>query len=210
MDTLELCNNILQIISLCILTLLSGHMALKQPNRLPLVCFTGAMLCYFLGDVFWTLYFAIKEYFPQYISASDISFVAAYIFLIVLSIVLQREYAHQESTKKAKIWAGITAIFVLVDCWICYLLVGGFFWNLMYALPLAILGYVTVINIFDFEKTKNFYFYYHIGALVFVILNNLMFLVSSMGWNNLYIACDFLTTINFIFMLRSLAKEENK
>ncbi len=211
MGILELTNNVLQIATLGVLVILISRFFLQKPHLKFLLCFEGAFLCYFLGDIFWTLYFVIKGDFPQYISISDISYVAAYLFLAACAMMMQKEYDIQETTKKDQFWGYVAAAASMVVCLICYLLVGGFFWNLMYALPLAILGYVTAINLrhSKMDDGRRNLFDYHRGILTFVILNNLMFLVSSMGWNNLYICCDFLTTVNFAFTVRFLLKGEN-
>lgn len=210
MGILELSNNIFQILTLGVLALLTGRLILQKPNMKILLCFEGAMLCYFLGDVYWTLYFAIKGDFPYYISVADIAYVANYLFLFVFCTIEKQEYGDYEHTKNEKISAVLLAVLSLVGCGICYLLVGGFFWNLMYAVPLAMLGYATAINLHRSKiiPKQRFLYRYHISIVIFIVLNNAMFLVSSMGWNNLYITYDFLVTLNFIYAFYSLARED--
>lgn len=208
----ELVQNIFQIAVFAILSIVSFLISINRTNVKSTRYFTGATFCYVFGNIFWTLYFVINGYFPYYFSAADVSYIGLYIFLISLAVMLRREYSSMQITKRMRIIGLLCSLWVMIANGICYFMVGGFLWTLMYAIPLAIMGYYAIINVIIFKNDNNNKFIYkaNITLVLFVFFDNMMFLVSSFGFNNLYIIFDFLTTLTFPAMLYFLSKEKKE
>ncbi|MFI3313865.1 MAG: hypothetical protein R3Y62_08260 [Eubacteriales bacterium] len=209
MSPLELADNLLQIFVLATVTGLAMWKGMGKPPKKELFHLAKATLCGFLGDLFWTVYFVIYGEFPYYFSSADLCFIGMYVCLVGLVILFYREYPHGAVIPKAVVCGVVGACFVLVVHVVSYWMVGGFWWTLAYALPLAALAYVAGRNGYLFREMdkKSWIYRFHLAVFGFLVANNMMFLFSSFGWNNLYIAFDVCMTVSFPAMLYCLMQE---
>lgn len=211
MSALELADNLFQIVTLGGVTALAMFKGQSITSTKALYHLACATMCVVLGDLFWTLYFVIYGEFPYYFSSADLCFIGMYITLIGLGILLFREKPHHALDGRARVWGAVAAVVVLAMNAVCYWLVGGLLWTLAYAVPLAMLAYVAVVNVFAFRKVEGcaHIYWFHWALVWFVFVNNMMFVVSSMGYNNWYIFFDFCMTCSFPLMFYCLCKEGN-
>lgn len=207
MSVLELIDNIIQLIVTFGVGVTACLFAIKDPKFLPFQYFAGGSLCWFIGTIYWTIYFMIYGYFPYYFSASELCYMSFYLFFIGLCILLYKESNAKVLTKKHKLLSTILPLLSITVNTISYALCGGLFWTLYYAIPLTVLAYVASRNISVIEH--NFLFNFNLTLVCLVVFNNMMYFVSIFGFNTLYIIFDFLLTLTFPIMLFFLKKERN-
>lgn len=207
MSILELLDNIFQLIVTLSCGILSCILVIRHPKFMPLQYIAGASFSWFIGTIYWTIYFVIYGDFPYYFSCSELCYLAVYLFFIGVSIHLFQENKEIQLSNKQKLQSLILPIAVLIINGICFYLVGGLFWTLYYCIPLMILAYVTSRNVFiiknkDLQK-------FNLALLSLIKFNSMMFLVSSFGLNNLYLMFDVLLTLTFPTMLYFLKRSLN-
>jgi hypothetical protein len=209
MSLLELADNLFQMIVFGVVVAFSNVLAIKKPTFVLMQYFAGGMACIFAGTLFWTIYFVIYGEFPYYFSAADLCYLCFFLFFIGLCKKYFKENMANQPTLSNRMTAMIFSILVIAINTVCYLLVGGLFYNVFYALPLAFLAYFASLNMLilrgrpDFKHT----FYFHVVLMFYILFNNLMFLFSSLMLNTVYLFFDFLMTLTFPVMLFLLKKE---
>lgn len=206
MSLLELLDNIFQLIITCSVGILACISAIRHPKFIPLQYLAGAAFCWFIGTIYWTIYFVIYGDFPYYFSASELCYLGVYLFFIGVSINIYRDNPGIPLDKSKKLQCLILPMAVFIINAISFYLVGGLLWTLYYCIPLMILAYVASRNVFVIKnkEQKNL----NLALLSFIKFNCMMFLVSSFGLNNLYLMFDVLLTLSFptmlIFLQRSV------
>lgn len=205
MTTIELIDNVIQLAVTLSISATACVFAIRNPKFLPFQYFAGGSLCWFIGTIYWTIYFMIYGYFPYYFSASELCYMSFYLFFIELCILLFKESSGKTLTKKQTLLSMILPLLSITVNTISYALCGGLFWTLYYAIPLTVLAYVASRNIFVLEH--KYLFKFNLALICLIIFNNMMFFVSIFGLNNLYIMFDFLLTLTFPAMLCFLKKE---
>lgn len=207
MELIELIDNIFQLIVTLGVGIVACIFSLKKPTFLPLQYVAGLSICWFVGTIYWTLYFVINGYFVYYFSPSELCYMGVYLFLIGVCVCIFKENFKEKLNAKQRLLCFIAPFFVSVVIAVCFITCGGLLWNLYYGIPLGILAYVASRNLIVIKK--NFLFSFTLSVMGFVVFNNLMFLVSCFGLNNLYVFFDFMLTLTFPSMLFFVTKESN-
>lgn len=205
MSILELVDNIFQLVVTFGVFLTACVLAIKNPKFVPFQYLAGASICWFTGTLYWTIYFIIYKSFVYYFSASELCYMALYLFLIGVCVIFLKENHRGTLLLKHKLLSTIFPCFVLIINSVSYIMHGGLFWNLYYAVPLMILAFVSSENLFVIKSKALYKFNLCIVGLVFA--NNLMFLMSCFGFNILYVIFDFICTMTLPIMLFYIKQE---
>ncbi len=207
MGLLELCDNIFQNLILVVMFSLSIFYASKDTKFLPLQYISGLYLSWLFGNLFWTSYYLICGDFPYYFSASEICYMANFLFIIGLSQFLFKENRITLTIKQHLI-SLIFPFFVLVANIFCYYMVGGFFWIAYYAIPLIVIAFLISRNFYALKNKKNLY-KVNLSLAILVIILNIMYVVSCFGFNNIYILFDFLLSLTFPLIFVFVKRESD-
>ncbi|MFI3325380.1 MAG: hypothetical protein R3Y35_04310 [Clostridia bacterium] len=205
MSIFELVDNIFQLVITLGVGATACVLAFRKVTFLPFQYLTGASICFFTGTLYWTIYFIIYGDFPYYFSASELCYMCSYLFLIGLSSLIFKENKLEKLNLKQNLLSLILPVFVVIINSISFIMYGGLLWNLYYAVPLIILAYTSSKNVFVIKSKALFNF--NLTVICFVIFNNMMFLVSCFGLNNLYVLFDIFLVLTFPTMLFFLKKE---
>ena len=172
------------IIQLIVLAVLVFWSARQRGETWLFQIITGAFGCYFLGTLFWTLFYFIRDDWPSIFTAADLSFIGYYCFFIAAALGLKGMWSEEERDRAGRgRAAAFVSVFVVLAAHVAYvLLAGGLVNNILFFIPLAFLFYYTVSGIF----ASGVYRRYHNAVLIVFVLELLIFLVSSFGWNSLY------------------------
>lgn len=205
MSTLELIDNIFQLVMTLGVGITACLYAIKQPRFLPFQYLAGISFSAFMGTIYWTIYFIIYSQFPYYFSASELCYMAMYLFLIGVCLLLFKPYKEFSLTHKQLGISLFFALWVFLINFIYYFMWGGLFYTLYYCIPLMIIAFLSCRNAFAL-KGKPLYSF-NIAIICFIIVNNMMYFVSSFMWNTLYVLFDMMLTLTFLAMLLCLKKE---
>lgn len=205
MSTFELIDNIFQLIVTLFVGTYASILAIKTPKFLQLQYLAGASICWFVGTIYWTIYFVIYGDFPYYFSASELCYLGVYLFFIGACRLNIEKDMVKALTRKQRLCALILPIFAVSINTLSFIMYGGLLWHLYYVIPQTMLAYLSLRNIFLIKCRPLYKF--NLSIVCFTIANCLMFLVSCFGWNYLYILFDFMLTLTFLSMLFYLKKE---
>ncbi len=205
MNVLELGVNIFQSMVVLVMFAVSIFYAVKNVSYLLFQYISGIYISWFMGNLFWTSYFYICGDFPYYFSPSEICYMASFLFIIGISNYLFNTRKKPLSLKENFI-SLIFPLFVFISNAFCYYKVGGFFWISYYAIPLIVIAFLASRNIFVLKTTRNLYGL-NLSLMLLVAVLNIMYVVSSCGFNHVYILLDFSLIIIFPFLFVFVKKE---
>jgi len=169
----------------------------------------SAFGCYLLGMVFWVLHYFVMGDWPRGFSASDVSFLGYFCFLIAAAVGLlgQLGESARAQLKRQRILALIGPLTVVLFHSAYLLLAGGLVNNLLYCLIMAVLAYYNLLGLLAAKKGLggSWRRYYRV-MLVLMGLELLMFLVSSFGWDVLYYVFCTLEATAWFFIIPAAEK----
>ena len=205
-NSIEIIENSLQLSLLTICAVLAGIYAFRNRdmNAGILTMFFGS---YVLGDIYWLLYRIYRGFTPYVFYVSDLSWYAAYLFLI---LILQRLAPEEERSFFAKMWPLPGTFTVLMAVY--YMQWGDIFGNVIIAVLMDLLLFYAIrglvyIHIHPEGRPRRML---DIVVLVFVALEYLTWTASCFFWEdtlaNPYYWLDFMVTLCAMLLLPAYRK----
>ena len=171
-----------------------------EKTRLPQIL-AGAFGCYFLGTVFWTLHFFIRNDWPRGFSAADLSYIGFYCFFITAAMDLKAMRTDGERARaraKRNRLAALAASAVVLAFHTAYvLLAGGLVNNILYCIPLSFLLYHALSGFIAGGAYRR----YHAAVLTTFTLELIILLVSSFGFDTLYYVFTYIQMAVWFFVV---------
>ncbi len=209
MTTLELADNIIQLLAL-LLVLVAACLHALRTKTAALQYFICAIACAFVGNLFWSAYFLVYGDFPYYFSAAELCYLAFFLSLAGACIALVQQHRLALGIHHLGVRVWVLPVLVFGANMLCYALVGGLLWNLYYAIPLAWLAYQAVRGLLLLQNQNGAAYGavrgFYVAVVGYLIATNVMFVLSCVGYNGLYLCCDFCVTLSFLCMFFYLRK----
>lgn len=170
---------------------------LHVPGYPALYAVTVAVVCLFLGDVYWLAHLMIRGSTPVILSACD----AAYLgFWLILNAGLPRA-AHPEKSSKA--FAALMGVFILLNC------IGWMVWtsswliNLLWAIPLMLIAVRSALRTKVDLSSRTFALYaLLLGALM--VAETFAFLLPAVHWEKVKLLCSLVWLLSLVQFIRLL------
>lgn len=170
-----------------------------------LTCFYGAFA---LGLIHWLLFLVFRLDTPQFSPVSDISWLAAILFLLVLQTTIQSP--EEKAYRPICSWAA--PAFCVIMC-LYFFRWGDYFLNVLWAVLMGACGYLALRGLLFARRQSGVAHdrqYFHSAVLTFFLLEYGLWF-SSCHWksetlSNPYFWFDFLLTAIFFTILRTLKK----
>ncbi len=187
----EQIENAFQLITLVILTAITIHQALSSGKEIwsLLAMFYGAVT---LGNLYWFLYMLLYQETPYYDFISDFSWLAAYLFLILLLLQLRKgtvSWKRKRSFLLVPLFTFAMALF--------YMRWGEYLTNITYAVCMTVLLYNALAGLLEEGKTGSRRRLYG-ACLTYGMVEYVLWTVSCFSWDRLpvdpYLLCDVLLT----------------
>jgi len=210
-ETIDLINQFIQLACMAAATALAARRAMRNRESWFFQLLAGAFGCYFLGDLYYTLHLLILGDYAVGFSAADLSYLGSYSFLLSIGLGLTGEWSNADK-RAAKQYrrAALTAPAVIILLHILYVyLSGNPVNNALFCVPLAFLAYYTLLLFLTGGKDKKnepSLRGYHWTVLLFLFVENMMFLTSSLGFELLFIVFDIMMSVTVLLMVRAAGK----
>lgn len=170
---------------------------LHVPGYPALYAVTVAVVCLFLGDVYWLAHLMIRGSTPVILSACD----AAYLgFWLILNAGLPRA-ARPEKSSKA--FAALMGVFILLNC------IGWMVWtsswliNLLWAIPLMLIAVRSALRTKVDLSSRTFALYaLLLGALM--VAETFAFLLPAVHWEKVKLLCSLVWLLSLVQFIRLL------
>jgi hypothetical protein len=147
----------------------------------------GVYISFFAGGLFVTMHYAIANEYPLIFSAADIGYIGMYCFLITIDLALADAWGEAQKRAAQKYRrVSLLGPAVVIIFHIAYIIIYPDITlnNVLYCIPLAFLGYFALLAYLVSRGTReqkpNLHSY-HKTVLLFLCIELLMFLFSSIG-----------------------------
>lgn len=170
---------------------------LHVPGYPALYAVTVAVVCLFLGDVYWLAHLMIRGSTPVILSACD----AAYLgFWLILNAGLPRA---AQPEKSSKAFAALMVVFILLNC------IGWMVWtsswliNLLWAIPLMLIAVRSALRTKVDLSSRIFALYaLLLGALM--VAETFAFLLPAVHWEKVKLLCSLVWLLSLVQFIRLL------
>lgn len=170
---------------------------LHVPGYPALYAVTVAVVCLFLGDVYWLAHLMIRGSTPVILSACD----AAYLgFWLILNAGLPRA---AQPKKSSKAFAALMGVFILLNC------IGWMVWtsswliNLLWAIPLMLIAVRSALRTKVDLSSRTFALYaLLLGALM--VAETFAFLLPAVHWEKVKLLCSLVWLLSLVQFIRLL------
>lgn len=204
---IEIIDNALQLFATACCTVLAGihFQRKKEQSYLLATCFYGTFA---LGQLYWLIYLFLANYTPKIFYVSDLSWIASFVFLLVLDVNL--EGPEERAFKCPAAW--ISPILGL-GLMLFYMQWGDYLTNFLWCGITAATGWVSIRGLLFAQrqsgKARDRQFFH--AAVLFVILTEYALWTSSCFWvgdtlANSYFWFDFALTAGLIILLPAIRK----
>ena len=213
-ETIELIENVAQVVVLFVCTLFSLYRAAKEMSRswTMLTFFYGS---YLLGDLYWQVCLLFYEESPQISVVSDLSWYAQYIFmcLLIKHKTISLEQFPKSELKRVRYLIPYLGPFCSAGFAVFYMQHGEILSNIIYAVILGLLTFTALCGIFRTKEPGKHRLLF-ILVIVLYTINHALW-TSSCFWNNeicryAYYIFDILMTICSLLFLPVMQREEKK
>lgn len=199
--TLELFSNILQL-AVCIVAAIVTTTIATNKKTVEYTLAAGVLITLALGISYWLTYQFLVELTPQIFYVADISWIAAYTFLLALEL-----YITDDAVRGRRHFAMYIHFPILLAITIYFCQWGDVLMNFAYMIPLACCAYLAIRNlIFGGAKARVL----HIFCIVFIITEYALWIAScfwvSDTWTNPYFWFDFMITAEIALFLPIVRK----
>jgi hypothetical protein len=186
--------------------LITARRALRDPgdwlNRL----LAGAFLCLTLSDLLWNLYQTILGDYPMGFTASDISWIGYYCFLLAVNFTLTAKWRPEETRAARRLipLSLIAPVLAVLFHAAFYLLHGDLFINAIYCAAFAPLAYSTFrLFLASGRETgiQTSLRSYHGRVLLFLASEEVMYLLSAFDLYDASILLDMLLTASALLIV---------
>jgi hypothetical protein len=212
LEALDMANNLLQIVVVAGATAAAARCAAER-RAVVFALLAGALGCFLLGDVFYTLHLRLANDAPIIFSAADLSYLGFYAFLI--AVCLERIHgwdAARRQRARAYRRVAFVAPILTILFHIAYIAIYPdiLFNNLIYCALMSVLTYY-VFWLFlasgggDARSHRPMRAYHGI-VLSYLFIELVMYLFSSLGLPAPAIALDFVLTFFYPPVVRALKK----
>ena len=210
-ETIDLINQFMQLGCMAVATVLATRHAIRNDGEWFFQLLAGAFGCYFLGDLFYTLHLLILSDYAVGFSVADLSYLGSYCFLLSISLGLTGEWTDSDK-RVAKPYrrVALTAPLIILLLHVAYVyLAGNPVNNALFCILLSFLAYYTLLLFLMSGKgTENEPSLrgYHGMVLFFLFVENMMFLISSLGFGIPFLAFDIMMSVTVLLMVRAARK----
>lgn len=201
--TVEVFDNLIQFAVTVGCTIWAGILAAKHKSQIffILTCFYGVFA---MGLLYWLLYLSIKSYTPKVFYVSDLAWVAAFIFLLLLVISINSDDEKSIGPAVPLLVCGAE----MVPC-IYFLLRGDIATTLMWCGILMAVDFYAVRGILYKPNSKGKKLFY--AAVLFISFSEYALWTSSCFWvsdtlTNPYFWFDFMLTAGLLLLLPAAKK----
>lgn len=207
MDNFELIDNLFQITALLIAMLFACILAIRYGKRrfIVLACDHG---CFLLGTTFFTLHLSIMGDIPQIFYVSDIAWIAAYLFLLLL-MLLRFESSGQKA--EFKLLPSVVFIFICSAAIYTEMLGPSKFMSLCIGIIGGATVYLAICMAADDVKRGEGIHPVNIMVTARIFLQIMLYFVSDYMSDftdfNLYFAVDIVMTLNMVVLGYFVRKE---
>jgi len=210
-ETIDLIIQFMQLICTGAATILAVRYALGRREDWFFQLLAGALGCYFLGDLFYTLHLLITGVYPAGFSADDFSYISSYCFLLSIGLGLTGEWTEgqKEDAKKYRRVSLIgPGVIILLHIAYAYL-AGNLLYNALTCVPLAFLAYYTLLLFLSGGTcgSRPSLRRYHGMVLLYLFAESMMFLTSSYGSYEAFLVFDFMMCVTVLLMVHAAGKE---
>lgn len=208
MNNFELWDNLFQITALFIAIIVYGIIAIKYRSRrfVALVCDHS---CFMLGTIFYTLHLIIMGDIPRIFYVSDIAWIAAYLFLLLMMVLRTEKFEEEFELKLLP-----SIFFILICCATIYAEVVGpsKIMSLCIGLICGATVYLSVLEMYrEFKQNRKIQavdIMVDIRIILQIILYEISDYMNDFVNFNLYFAIDIMLTLNMVGIGYFLRKEE--
>lgn len=204
---IEIIDNALQLIATACCTALAGvrFQQRKSQSDLLLTCFYGTFA---LASLYWLIYLLLHTYTPKIFYVSDLSWIASFLFLLILDVQLatpeERTFRHPAAWLSPVLGAGLM---------LYYMQWGDYLTNLLWCGLTAAAGWFSIRGLLfarrQTGKARDKQ-YFHM-AVLFVVVMEYGLWTASCFWvsdtlTNPYFWFDLALTVGLVLLLPALRK----
>ncbi|MDR0839408.1 MAG: hypothetical protein LBN99_07170 [Oscillospiraceae bacterium] len=168
----------------------------------------GAFLCLALSDLLWNLYQTILHEYPMDFTASDISWIGYYLFLLSINFSLTAKWTAEDKrvTRHFLPLSLIAPVLATLFHLSFYLLHGDLIINAIYCAAFAPLAY-TAFHLFLASGGRTSIqprlHRYHGMVLLFLASEEIMYLLSALDFYDVSILFDILLTLSALLIVNA-------
>ena len=207
MNSFEISENTFQIIAMFAGMTIAGIVGFKYRSRRAIVL-SCAYASFMLGTLFYTLHMTIIGDIPRIFYVSDISWMASYLFLLLL--MSMRKNKSDKPVRFEILPAVISAVTFAIAVY-NEILGPSLIMSCGFGIIAGGIVYYAALNIMDEKKAEREIRRLDVGAAAAIFLQNLLYFVSEYTTDytsfNLYFAVDILLTLNYVSLSYFLGKE---
>ncbi|MEG0570120.1 MAG: histidine kinase [Oscillospiraceae bacterium] len=204
---IEIIDNVLQLTVTSVCAVWASVIAItrKSQQYFILACF---YITFALGLLFWLLYLVFMTYTPKIFYVSDLSWIASFLFLLMLNLSLLTPQEHKYRPIRAWI---VSTIFLIATIFLLFF--GDFFISLMWCGMITVSSYFSTRGILYARKQQGSarkLQYIYIAVLVVAVLEFTLWILScyfkSSDISNPYFWCDFLLSAGLFALMPAMKK----
>ena len=200
MTSFELFDNLFQTVVMALCAACAGALAYRR-RRPEYVLLSLAYLCWMCGTLYWSLYLAVAGTTPVVFYVSELSWTAAYLFLLSVSILRQTAEGARHL-----VWVFVPAAALVLALTVLSALRGSFLFTLLFCGVVASMGAVCLCRLISKTAGKT-----PIVLLAVVVLQAAVYFTSAFTEDysrfNAYFAVDILLTLTLAAILPALYRE---
>jgi hypothetical protein len=205
-ETVDLIHTWVQFLVFAAAAAIAARRFLRDPkdwlNRL----LAGAFLCLSLSDLLWNLYQTILSDYPMGFTASDLSWLGYYWFLLSINLSLTTKWTAEDkrAARKSALPALVAPLLAVLFHLSFYLLHGDFLINLVYCAAFAPLAY-TSLRLYlaggGLVGIQPHLRRFHARVLLFLACEEVMYLLSALDLYDASILFDMALTVSALLIV---------
>jgi hypothetical protein len=209
-EVIDLIHTWIQLLVFAAAAVIAVRRSLRDPKDWLNRMLAGAFLCLTVSDLLWDLYQTILSSYPMDFTASDISWIGYYCFLLAINLTLTQSWAPEVKRKARGLFpltlvAPVLAVMFHVSF---VLLHGSPFINAIYCAAFTPLAYTSFRLFLASGRQVGIQphlRHYHAMVLLFLACEEVMYLLSAFDMYDESILLDMMLTV-FALLIVSAAK----
>jgi hypothetical protein len=207
-EIIDLIHTWIQFIVFALCAMLAARRSFLNPNDWLNRLLAGAFLCLSLSDLLWDLYQSVLDDYPMGFTASDLSWLGYYCFLIVINVTLTSKWSAENRRSARRIFPPslIAPVLAVLFHASYYLLHGSFYINLIYCIAFTPLAYTTFRQFLASGRETGVQpnlHRYHAMVLLFITAEQVMYLLSALDLYDASILLDMALTVSALLIIRA-------
>jgi hypothetical protein len=207
-EIIDLIHTWIQFLVFATSAVIAAQRSFRNPKDWMNRLLSGAFLCLSLSDLLWDLYQSVLHDYPMGFTASDMSWLGFYCFLIVINFTLMSKWlpADRHAARRIFLPSLIAPVLALLFHASYYLLHGSFYINLIYCIAFTPLAYTTFCQFLASGGKAGVQaglHRYHAMVLLFITAEQLMYLLSALDLYDASILLDMVLTVSALLIVRA-------